>query len=120
MGRFRTEGFQAAIYFSNPVPLGRETQKHHAAEAVGHRIATLGYFANLADDGFLASYGELDDDLFRRLAQQVDLVLRGKKPAEIPFMEPQRFHLRVNRTTAQALGLPITPELKLLADEIVS
>ncbi len=119
LGTLRDDGIQAAIYFQNPAPLGRETQKLHAQEAIRQRVATLGYFANLADDGFLASYGELDDDLFLRLAQQLDRVLRRTSPAEIPFMGPQRFHLRINRQTADRLALEITPEVRLLADEVV-
>jgi putative ABC transport system substrate-binding protein len=119
MATLRRDGVEAGIYFFNPAPLGRATQRLHAEEAIRQRVAILGYFANLADDGFLASYGELDDDLFRRLALQLDRVLRGGNPSEIPFMGPQRFHLRVNRRTAQALGLAITPRVSLLADEVV-
>lgn len=115
----RGQGVQAGIYFHNPAPRGRDTQRAHAVAAIRHRIAVLGYFANLADDGFLASYGELDSDLFRRLAQQVDRILRGGNPAEIPFMGPQRFHLRVNARTAAALGIPLSPDIRIMADEVI-
>lgn len=113
------QGAQAAIYFHNPQPLGRDTQKRHAQAAIAHGIATLGYFANLADDGFLVSYGELDADLFLRLAQQVDRILRGADPRTLPFMEPQRFHLRLNRRTAAALGLSIPADVLIWADEVI-
>jgi putative ABC transport system substrate-binding protein len=113
------QGAQAAIYFHNPQPLGRDTQRRHAEVAIAHGIATMGYFANLADDGFLASYGELDADLFLRLAQQVDRILRGADPRTLPFMGPQRFHLRINRRTAERLGVALTPEIRLLADEVI-
>ncbi len=119
LATMRARGFEAAIYFNNPNPLGRDTARLHADTAIRHRVATMGYFANMADDGLLASYGELDSDLFLRLAQQVDRVLRGGNPAEIPFMAPQRFHLRVNRATAAALKLAISPEVRIMADEIV-
>lgn len=120
MANFRGDRIQAAIYFHNPAPLGRETQRLHAEAAIRHRVAVLGYFANMADDGFLASYGELDDDLFLRLAQQLERVLRGVDPGLVPFMGPRRFHLRVNSRTAARLGLEITPRVRLMADEVIA
>jgi putative ABC transport system substrate-binding protein len=120
MSGLRAGRIQAAIYFHNPAPLGRETQRLHAEAAIRHRIAVLGYFANMAEDGFLASYGELDDDLFHRLAQQLDRVLRGVDPGQIPFMGPRRFHLRVNARTAMRLGLEVTPRVRLMADEVIA
>ena len=120
MAMFEADRIRAAIYFHNPAPLGRDTQRAHAEAAIRHRIAVLGYFANMADDGFLASYGELDDDFFLRLAQQVDRVLRGVEPSRIPFMGPRRFHLRVNSRTATRLGLEVTPRVRLMADEVIA
>lgn len=114
----RRRGHQAAIYWNGPTP-ERALRRRHAAEAIRHRIATLGYFANMSDDGMLISYGELDSEQFFRVAQQVQRILRGGNPAEIPFMETTRFHLRINARTAKALGLVIPSDVRILADEII-
>jgi putative tryptophan/tyrosine transport system substrate-binding protein len=65
------------------------------------------------------SYGEQPDEWVLRLAQQVDRVFRGTKPADIPFIHPSRFHFRLNRKTASAMGLALPPDLLMLADRIV-
>lgn len=119
MASLRADRIRAAVYLHNPAPLGRATQRLHAEAAIEHRIAAIGYFANMADDGFLASYGELDDDFFLRLAQQLDRVLRGADPGSIPFTGPQRFHLRINGSSAARLGLELTPQVRLMADEVL-
>ena len=42
------------------------------------------------------SYGPNWVDLFRHAAEQVDKILRGMKPADIPVEQPTKFDLVVN------------------------
>ena len=59
----------------------------------------------------------LGDALFaERLAQYVDRILRGARPAEMPVEFPTRYELVINRSTANALGLAIPPSLALQAE----
>jgi ABC-type uncharacterized transport system substrate-binding protein len=69
--------------------------------------------------GGLASYGPSLPDLFRRAASYVDKILKGAKPADLPIEQPTQFELVVNLKTAQALGLPISREFQLRADEVI-
>jgi putative ABC transport system substrate-binding protein len=69
--------------------------------------------------GGLASYGPSLPDLFRRAASYVDKILKGAKPADLPIEQPTKFELVVNLKTAQALGLAITREFQLRADEVI-
>lgn len=116
MGGLRSEGFQAIIYVGMALPPGA---RRHADQALNHGIATMGGFDSQARVGMLASYGEHVSDLVQRLAQLTAHILRGGNPAETPFMEPMRMRLTINGATARALGLELSPELKILADEVI-
>ncbi|MGH2841765.1 MAG: ABC transporter substrate binding protein, partial [Solirubrobacteraceae bacterium] len=56
--------------------------------------------------------------LFRSVAEQVDQILRGGKPGDIPVAFPQKFRLVINARAARALGLAISPSLRQRADEV--
>jgi putative ABC transport system substrate-binding protein len=65
------------------------------------------------------SYGPNFSDLFRRVADLVDKILRGTKPGDIPVEQPTKFELVVNLTTAKALGLTIPESFLARADELI-
>ena len=69
--------------------------------------------------GGLLSYGPNLSDLFRRAASYVDKILKGIKPAELAIEQPSRFELVVNLKAAQTLGLTISREFLLRADEVI-
>jgi putative ABC transport system substrate-binding protein len=92
------------------------------------RISTLALVARLptiyavreyVEVGGLMSYGPSFPDLFRRAADDVDKILRGAKPGEIPVEQPIKFDLAINLTTAKALGLTVPPTLLARADEVI-
>ena len=71
------------------------------------------------ETGGLMAYGTNLPDLFRRAATQVDKILRGAKPLDVPVEQPTKFELVINLKTAKALGLTIPPSLLLRADQII-
>ena len=75
--------------------------------------------AEFPEAGGLLSYGPSLSDLFRRAASYVDKVLKGIKPAELAIEQPSRFELVVNLKAAQALGLTISRDFLLRADEVI-
>ena len=71
------------------------------------------------DAGGLMSYGPNLPQLNRRAAGFVDRILRGAKPADLPFEQPDRFELVINLKTAKALGISIPQSLRVRADEVL-
>jgi putative tryptophan/tyrosine transport system substrate-binding protein len=69
--------------------------------------------------GGLMSYGPDGREIAERAAALVDRVLKGVKPADLPFEQPTRFRLVVNRKTADALGLAIPESFYARADEVI-
>jgi putative tryptophan/tyrosine transport system substrate-binding protein len=72
----------------------------------------------VANGGFM-SYGPDFSDAFRHLISQVDRVLKGEKPGELPFERPTKFDLRINLRVAKALGIELSPTILARADEVI-
>jgi ABC-type uncharacterized transport system substrate-binding protein len=87
--------------------------------AAAHRIPAIYEFDLLARQGGLMSYGPAAGEAAERAADLVDRILKGAKPADLPFEQPTRFRFMINLNTAKALGLAIPQELLLRADEVI-
>jgi putative tryptophan/tyrosine transport system substrate-binding protein len=70
-------------------------------------------------DGALFSYSSSLPQQFRRAAEMVDLVLRGKAPHNMPVEVPTRFELVVNQQAARALGIAIPGTVLLRANQVI-
>ena len=79
----------------------------------------MGAAREFVDLGGLLSYGANLPDLARQTATYVDKILKGTKPAELPVEQPNKFELVINQKTARELGLPISREFLLIADDVV-
>ena len=99
------------LIFSNRIEINAMAQRQRTPTIYGSR--------EYVDAGALMSYGPNWIDLFRHAAEQVDKILRGTKPADIPVQQPTKFDLVVNVRTARALGLEIPPSLLARADEVI-
>ena len=90
-----------------------------AALASKSRIASMFAFREQVMSGGLVSYGQDLSYSLHLLATYVDKILKGAKPADLPFEQPTKIHLAINRRTAKALGLVIPQELLLRVDEVI-
>jgi putative tryptophan/tyrosine transport system substrate-binding protein len=72
----------------------------------------------VASGGFM-SFGPDFSDANRRLISQLDRVLKGTKPGDLPFERPTKFDLRINLRIAKALGIELSPTVLARADEVI-
>ena len=87
--------------------------------AATHRLPAIYEYDLFPRDGGLMSYGPNIDETYERAASLVDRILKGAKPAELPFEQPTKFEFVINSKTAKALGLPVSPSLIARADEVI-
>lgn len=87
--------------------------------AAKHRIPAMYFRREFVDAGGLISYGSNFTDELQRAAGLVDKILRGARPADLPFQLPTKLELVVNLKAAKALGLTIPQSLLLRADEVI-
>jgi putative tryptophan/tyrosine transport system substrate-binding protein len=83
------------------------------------RIPTIYPLREFVEVGGLMAYSIDLVDIYRRLPNLVDKILRGTNPGDIPYYQPIKFELSINLKTAKALGLEMPAMLLARADEVI-
>jgi putative ABC transport system substrate-binding protein len=71
------------------------------------------------ESGALIAYTPSEDEGYRVVAEYIDRVLRGARPADLPVRQPTKFELTINLRTARALGISVPNRFLLQADEVI-
>jgi putative ABC transport system substrate-binding protein len=90
-----------------------------AEMALAKRLPAASVQRELAEAGFLLTYGHDPLDIYRRSAAFFDKIFKGAKPADLPVEQPTKFELVVNLKTAKALGIIVPPSVLVRADEVI-
>jgi putative tryptophan/tyrosine transport system substrate-binding protein len=83
------------------------------------RLPAMYGFREFAEAGGLMSYGYNLPDAYRLMARLMVKILKGDRPADLPFERPARYELIVNLKAAKAIGLTIPDSFVQLADEVI-
>jgi hypothetical protein len=87
--------------------------------AIEHRLPSVNAYREVVEAGGLMSYGPSYEDMHRRAADDVDKILKGAKPGDLPVEQPTKFTLILNLKAAKALDLDVPPMLIARADEVI-
>jgi len=84
-----------------------------------NRVPAIYESKDWVEAGGLISYGANSSDVTRRAAVQMDKILKGVKPADIPVEQPTKFEMVINLNTAKQIGVTIPPNVLARADKVI-
>jgi len=113
----KKRGVDAVMVLGTPILFSH--QRRLAELAIAARLPTISPWRQLPEAGGLLSYGANLREMFRRMADILDRILKGSKPSDIPVERPTKFELVVNDKAAKALGLTLPRSLLLRADTVM-
>ena len=87
--------------------------------AVKYRLPAIYFSKEFVDEGGLMSYGVDYEDLFRKAAQYVDKILKGRKPADLPVQQAMRFEFVISLPAAKRIGFTVPYELLARANKVI-
>jgi len=113
------ENARADMLFVFVEPLLWANRVHIMEFAAQKRLPTLYQNGDIVRDGGLIGYSPLFSAHYPRVADYVDKILKGAKPAELPVEQSTKFELVINLKTAKAAGIIIPTPLLVRADEVI-
>jgi putative ABC transport system substrate-binding protein len=108
---------QALITYATPLTFLEKQRIVSFANA--NHIPSFFDWRGFTEAGGLFSYGPLVAEMAVQAAGQVDRILRGARPDDLPVELPTRYEFVINLKTAKALGLTIPQLLLQRADEVI-
>jgi len=94
-------------------------QKRTVELAAKSRLPAAYPNVQYVEAGGLMAYAEDRVYMFRRVAEYVDKILKGAKPADLPIERPTKFQLVINLKAAKQIGLTIPPNVLARADKVI-
>jgi putative ABC transport system substrate-binding protein len=116
-GLMRAAGAQALVIVAAP-EFNRDAEII-AALATDAGLPTMCEWSQMAARGCMLGYGPSGPELWRRAADYVIRILRGRPAADLPVEGPTLFEFAINLKTARRLGVNPPMSVLLRADQVI-
>jgi putative ABC transport system substrate-binding protein len=107
------------LYSITAGPVMRPNRKRIVGFALKSRLPSVYISRENVEAGGLMSYRADLADSYRRVANYVDKILKGTKPADLPVEQPTKFELAINLKTAKQIGVTIPQSVLYRADRVI-
>ena len=87
--------------------------------AAKNRLPAMYASSEFVEAGGLMSYASNATDSWRRVADFVDKILKGTKPADIPVEQPAKFEFLISLIAAKQIGVTIPSSVLSRADRVI-
>ena len=84
-----------------------------------NRLPAMYSTVSYVDAGGLMTYGEDRVEMFRRAAEYVDMILKGRKPDDLPVERPKKFDLVISLPAAERIGFTVPPNVLVRATRVI-
>ena len=115
--RAKDEGADAIMVALDADPFVKHLLLANLIGAAG--LPAIYPFREFVVAGGLMSYATDLIELNKRMAADMDAILKGTNPGDIPFYAPTKFELSINLKAAKALSLTVPAMLLAAADEVI-
>jgi putative ABC transport system substrate-binding protein len=112
----RNAGY-ALIVSSDAFFIGNRDRIGDAARKA--KLPTLVPTRDYRGEGVLMSYGPSLREVVRYVAADIDKILKGAKPGDLPIEQGTKLELIIDARIARELGLKVPQELLFRADEVI-
>jgi putative ABC transport system substrate-binding protein len=102
-----------------PGPIFNSHRTQTIELAVKNRLPAIYNHSEYVVDGGLMTYSASLPDLDRRAATDVDKILKGAKPGDLPVEQPTKFEFIINLKAAKQIGLTVPPNVLVRADRVI-
>jgi putative ABC transport system substrate-binding protein len=117
LGRIRHGDADALIPSTDVLFLSNRSK---IAEAVAKaKLPAVFPWPDHNDARVLMAYGASPRDMGLRVANYLDRILRGAKPADLPIEQLSKYELIISVRAARELGIQVPQEILLRADEVI-
>jgi putative ABC transport system substrate-binding protein len=121
---YRDAVAQAARDGANAVMVGDNPDAMINRRLIADLIGAAGLpavypFAEFVEDGGLIAYSYDLVELNKRVANNIDAILRGKRAGETPYWQATKFEMSINLKTARAQNLTVPDTILVGADLVI-